>query len=268
MKGGFEMNKNLMIALIAAAVLAVAGVGMLALSNREEAPMDAMEKDSGVEMTEEATTSTEGAMMEEAPMEEAPMDKTPMEEAPMSETPMDKTPMEKAPMNETPMKEAPMKEAPMEETPMAAPTEPMVMNPGKAAPAFELKDIQGNTHSLADYQGQKVYIKFWASWCSICLAGLEDVNALAAEDQDFAVLTVVSPEFSGEQSREDFIRWYTGLDAMSQTVLLDDGGAVARAYGVRAYPTSAYIGSDGILVKSLPGHRDNDGIKETFEGIK
>lgn len=155
-----------------------------------------------------------------------------------------------------------------EATPMAAPAVSTMMNKGNPAPAFELKDLKGNTHTLADYQGQKVYLKFWASWCSICLAGLEDINALSAEDKDFVVLTVVSPGFSGEQSREDFITWYGGMEGMNQTVLLDDGGVVARAYGVRAYPTSAYIGSDGILVKSLPGHRDNEGIKEVFEGIK
>lgn len=200
------MNRNLKIALMAAAILALAGIGLMTLRSQDEKAMQ-----------DKVMAQTENMM---------------------------------------------------EETPMAAPAVPDMMNNGNPAPAFELKDLQGNTHSLAAYKGQKVYIKFWASWCSICLAGLEEVNALSAEDTDFVVLTVVSPGFSGEQSSEDFIQWYGGLDAMNQTVLLDDGGAVAKAYGVRAYPTSAYIGSDGILVKSLPGHRDNEGIKEAFEGIK
>ena len=39
------------------------------------------------------------------------------------------------------------------------------------------QDIHGKTYKLEDLRGKKVYIKFWASWCSICLAGLKDVDA-------------------------------------------------------------------------------------------
>ncbi len=28
----------------------------------------------------------------------------------------------------------------------------------------------GKTYHLSDYKGKKVYLNFWASWCSICLA--------------------------------------------------------------------------------------------------
>lgn len=137
-----------------------------------------------------------------------------------------------------------------------------------AAPAFELMDVQGTTYSLADFKGQRVYVKFWASWCSICLAGMDEIDRLSAEDNGFKVVTIVSPDFNGEQSREDFIQWFKGIDVKNLTVLLDEGGDVTRAYGVRAYPTSAYIGSDGILIKSMPGHSSNDSIKETFKEIK
>ncbi|MDA3847403.1 MAG: hypothetical protein PF505_12815, partial [Vallitaleaceae bacterium] len=41
--------------------------------------------------------------------------------------------------------------------------DPMMTNEGEAAPGFELMDTDGNTHSLADYAGKKVYVKVWAS---------------------------------------------------------------------------------------------------------
>lgn len=154
-----------------------------------------------------------------------------------------------------------------EKTPMAAPTVPEMMNNGSPAPEFTLMDVQGTSHSLGDYKGQKVYVKFWASWCSICLAGLEDIDQLAGEDNGFKVITIVSPGMSGEQNTADFTQWFKGLETKNMTVLLDEGGVMARAYGVRAYPTSGYIGSDGILVKALPGHVDNDRIKDAFMGI-
>ncbi len=30
---------------------------------------------------------------------------------------------------------------------------------------FTVKDVDGNDVNLADYQGKKVYINFWATWC-------------------------------------------------------------------------------------------------------
>lgn len=146
-------------------------------------------------------------------------------------------------------------------------TEDTMMNQGSLAQDFNLKDTNGNTIKLSDYKGEKVYVKFWASWCSICLAGLDEIDTLSAQENDFKVLTIVAPGFNGEQSQADFIQWFNGIDAKNLTALLDEGGTVTRAYGVRAYPTSAYIGSDGILIKSLPGHASSKSITETFKGI-
>lgn len=145
--------------------------------------------------------------------------------------------------------------------------EKMMKNEGKMAPAFELMSVSGETVSLESLKGEKVYVKFWASWCSICLAGLDEFDRLAAEAEGFKVISIVSPGYSGEQSKEKFIEWYNGLNYENLVVLLDEGGDIAKEYGVRGYPTSVYIGSDGVLVKSLPGHVSNDAIAETFKEI-
>lgn len=135
------------------------------------------------------------------------------------------------------------------------------------AEAFELTNLKGETVSLTTLNGEPVYVKFWASWCSICLAGMAELDALAAESKDFKVLTIVSPGYNGEMEKEAFISWFDGLEYENIEVLLDDGGTVAKAYGVRGYPTSAYIDANGGLIKVLPGHTDNEAIKETFKTV-
>jgi len=140
-------------------------------------------------------------------------------------------------------------------------------NEGDAAPAFDLMDVSGNAVSLESLKGERVYIKFWASWCSICLAGMDELNELSANMEGFKVITIVSPDFNGEQSSDDFIKWYSGLDYENIVVLLDPDGDIAKEYGVRGYPTSAYIGSDGILIKQLPGHVENAKVIENFKSI-
>ena len=142
-----------------------------------------------------------------------------------------------------------------------------VKNEGAVPPPFELMDLDGNTHKLEDYMGEKVYVKFWASWCSICLAGMDELDTLSGEMNDFKTITIVSPDANGEMSEERFKEWFKGLDTKNIKVLLDVDGKISKAYGVRAFPTSVYIGSDGIMVKRQPGHAGNDSIKDVFEEI-
>lgn len=143
------------------------------------------------------------------------------------------------------------------------------LNEGAAAPAFDLVDLEGNPHQLSDYAGQKVYVKFWASWCSICLAGMEELNTLAGEDNDFVVLSVVSPSSNAEKDSASFTKWFKGVENTSNIqVLLDEGGPIFEQYGIIGYPTSVYIGSDGVLVKRQQGHASNDQIKEAFKTIQ
>lgn len=133
---------------------------------------------------------------------------------------------------------------------------------------FDYTDFDGNTVSSKDFEGKKVYIKYWASWCPICLGGLEDIDKLSMMDNDFVVLTVVTPGYKGEKSTAEFKEWYNGLEYKNIKILFDQDGKVAKELGVKGFPTSAYISSEGALVKVSPGHFDNAAITESFTSIK
>ena len=135
------------------------------------------------------------------------------------------------------------------------------------APQFELNDLDGNVVAMEDLVGEKVYIKYWASWCSICLAGLEELNTLAKEDNDFKVISIVSPGYKGEMSTEKFKQWFDSLPADQLTVLLDEKGVWASEFGVLAYPTSYYIGSNGVLENTVVGHHSNEEIASHIKNI-
>lgn len=133
---------------------------------------------------------------------------------------------------------------------------------------FTLTDTEGKTHTLSDYKGKKVYIKFWASWCSVCMKTLGETNALAGEDKDFIMLSVVAPGFGGEMTKDKFIPWFRGLHYENLPVLLDEGGEVTRKYGVRFYPTSVLIDSEGVVRTIQPGHIPKDRLKQMMNEMK
>lgn len=138
-----------------------------------------------------------------------------------------------------------------------------------AANTITMEDMEGNTVSLADYEGKKVYVKFWASWCPICLAGLSEVNTLAAESTDFEVLTVVAPGYNNEKNHEDFIKWFQGVQNVEDLpVLLNDNGSFMKEFNVKGYPTSAFFDTKGELVRSQPGHLSNDQIIDAMSKVK
>ena len=137
---------------------------------------------------------------------------------------------------------------------------------GEAVTDFELTGVDGKTYRLSDYKGKKVYLKFWASWCSICLASLPDTDELAKEESDdYIILTVISPGQKGEQAEEAFQKWYQGLDYKNLPVLLDPSGQLLASYGVRSYPTQAFIDKEGKLVKTQPGFMDKETILENLK---
>ena len=126
-----------------------------------------------------------------------------------------------------------------------------------------LKDVNGMSYSFGK-DGKPTYVKFWASWCPICLSGLEDIDNLSKEKKDFEVVTVVSPGLVGEKKTEDFKKWYKSLGYKNIKVLLDEKGELTKMLNVRVYPTSAVLNKSGKVEKVLPGHLEKAEIKKLF----
>lgn len=128
---------------------------------------------------------------------------------------------------------------------------------------ISLKTLDNQTVTLSQYQGKPLYIKMWASWCPICLAGLAEIDELSTDpNKGFEVITIVSPEQKGEKSSEKFIEWYKGLEYKNIVVLLDEKGEVLKRTNIRGYPSSVFLDSELNIKKVVPGHLNSEQIKE------
>lgn len=133
---------------------------------------------------------------------------------------------------------------------------------------YTFKTLDGKDVSLADYKGKKIYLKFWASWCPICLAGLADINQLAdTPPKDAVVLTVVAPGVNREKNLDDFKEWFSGLEYKTLPVLVDNNGQFLKKLGIVGYPSSAFIDANGKVVRVQPGHVTNEDIVKTLETL-
>lgn len=124
----------------------------------------------------------------------------------------------------------------------------------------KLKDFQGQKASDYLQKNQPTLVKFWASWCPLCLATLEETRDWRL-DPDFKgvnIITLASPSHLKEQTPKDFRKWYSGVNYSDLPVIVNDGGDLTRDMGVAAYPSWALIDAQGKLQRVIKGHITKD----------
>jgi peroxiredoxin len=119
-----------------------------------------------------------------------------------------------------------------------------------------LPDLAGERITLESQRGRVVMLYFWATWCPFCTrempSTLETIHK-EFRDQGLAVLAINLGE-----SRAAVASWVT-QHGLTFPVLLDETGAVAGAYRIRATPTVILVGRRGQLVGRTVGSREWDG---------
>lgn len=145
----------------------------------------------------------------------------------------------------------------------------MLIEPGKKAPAFSLKDQHGNTHRLTDYQGRHVILYFYPK---------DDTPGCTQESCDFQAAlpqlkrrdaVVLGVSILDESSKSKFATKH----GLTFPLLADANHEIAEKYGVwqqksrygRSYMgivrTTYLIGPDGKVVErwdnvKVDGHVD------------
>ncbi len=113
---------------------------------------------------------------------------------------------------------------------------------GRQAPAFQLKDLQGNDVSLAQFRGKIVMLDFWATWCGPCRITMPLLEELQHEHpNDFTLLAV------NVGDPPDTVAPYVQQHRVSARVLLDVDGVVGSAYGSESIPMQVLIDQTGVI---------------------
>lgn len=125
---------------------------------------------------------------------------------------------------------------------------------GQPAPAFQAKDADGKTRSLAEFKGKTVVLEWTNAGCPYVQkhynsGAMQRLQKQATSD-GVVWLTVISsaPGMQGHLDGAGAKAWKAKAGAGSTAVLLDPTGVVGRAYEAKTTPHMYVVDKTGKLV--------------------
>ena len=122
---------------------------------------------------------------------------------------------------------------------------------GDAAPDFSLSSLHGNSIELhrTAKDNKLVLVNFWATWCGPCRLEMPIFEKIYLErkEEGLEILAISVKEES------KIVKDYLDKKPVSFPVLLDPEGTVAEQYGIRAFPTTFLVNSDGDVERVIEG---------------
>jgi thiol-disulfide isomerase/thioredoxin len=112
----------------------------------------------------------------------------------------------------------------------------------------------GDPLDLTAYQGQVLYLDFWASWCPPCRASFPFMNKLHQElaGDGLAILAI-----SVDETEADARSFLDKVPA-EFPLALDTTGRCPEAFAVPGMPSSYVIGRDGSVLYRHTGFKPSD----------
>jgi peroxiredoxin Q/BCP len=151
----------------------------------------------------------------------------------------------------------------------------MVLQEGTKAPGFELKDSDGNTHTLSDYSGKSVVLYFYPKddtpGCTKEACSFRDSYA----DFKEAGVTIIGISPDKVESHKKFKDKYS----LPFTLLADPDHQVCEAYGVwglkksygreyeGVYRTTFVIGPEGQIQRVFENVKPSDHSQEVLREL-
>lgn len=139
--------------------------------------------------------------------------------------------------------------------------------PGKPSPDFSGVDIDGNTHTLADYKGRYIYIDMWATWCGPCQKELPHLKRL---EEKFRGRNITFLSLSVDH---DKAKWEAKVKSGTLTgvqLLIGRGSAFQRAYNIDGIPRFILLDKQGRIVNNnmlRPSSPDVERVLSSLDGI-
>jgi peroxiredoxin len=111
------------------------------------------------------------------------------------------------------------------------------------APAFTLKDLQGNTFSFTNKLKKPLLLFFGTTWCPYCRKEIPAYKKIyetySPQGLEIVYINIMEPSAK--------VAKFASANSLPYKVLLDEDGSVADSYHVRGVPTLILIDKTGVI---------------------
>ena len=129
---------------------------------------------------------------------------------------------------------------------------------------LELKDVDGNIHKLADYNGKYLFLNFTTTWCTYCKAEIPEYVKFA-ENEEVECLYIMSPR---NENSDDAISRYVVDNNINLTTIVDEKGELFYYCGISGYPTAFVVAPDGSFLTYVSGALTYDNFNSLLDYSK
>lgn len=120
----------------------------------------------------------------------------------------------------------------------------------------EFTTPDGETFTLADWEGQHVVLNFWATWCAPCRKEMPMLENLQAELGSDAFEVV--PIATGRNPLPAITRFFEEIEVTELPVLLDARQNLARDMAVFGLPVTVILNPEGKEIARMRGDAEWD----------
>ena len=121
-----------------------------------------------------------------------------------------------------------------------------------ATPDVNFIGVQGDRFTMSSLKGKVVLVNFWATWCAPCIEEMPSMQKLR-DKIGLAGFEVLAVNYQEGQARiNDFLK----KRPLKLTIVRDADGAAKTAWGVKVFPSSFIVDTDGRIRYTVIGDVD------------
>ncbi|MDA1013076.1 MAG: redoxin domain-containing protein [Planctomycetota bacterium] len=133
---------------------------------------------------------------------------------------------------------------------------------------FSLKDLEGNTVSLAGLKGKVVIADIWGTWCPPCRKEIPHFIDLQKEHGE-AGLQIVGLNFKPSGDGEDIntVKKFAEEFGINYPCLIGDQSVIRQVPNLQGFPTTLFIDRNGKVRKKVVGYHSIEKLQEIIKPL-
>ncbi|MGD6964025.1 TlpA disulfide reductase family protein [Fictibacillus phosphorivorans] len=155
-----------------------------------------------------------------------------------------------------------------EEVQSPAPSGKTGVKEGDLAPDFTLNTLDGKEVKLSDFQGKKVVLNLWASWCPPCKAEMPHMQTYYEKNKDKENVEILAVNLTTMEKDQSKIKTFVDDYGLTFPIPLDESGDIGITFEGFSIPTTYMIDTKGVIQKRIVGPMNEEFLSDMVTRLK